>query len=123
MDPDLMADYAREGKGGKDTQFPDGMTIEVTITCGKARFKEVLGLFKWDGTKEDYSAEGFEGVDKFLVDAFMAVASKWIRIKAKLDTEEEVVLLEEEQAEPKKTYKAKTKIGDKEYSVTLKTLG
>ncbi len=121
MDPDLMADYARQGASGKDTQFPDGMGIEVTITRGKDRFEDEMGLFKWDGTKQIFPVNDFEGVDAFVVNAYMGVALKSITIKAELKSGDVVVLFKEEQAEPNKTYKAKTKVGDKEFSVTLKT--
>lgn len=121
MDPDLQKEYAMMGLLGRDSQFPDGMTIEVKVSCDAAHFERELGLFKWDGTEREFPAEGFDGIDAFIVNAYMGVSFKSIAIKAKLSSGEIVTLLREEQAKPKKAYRTKASIGDKEYSVILKT--
>ena len=121
MDPDLMAEYAKEGKLTKDSQFLDGMEVDILIQCGKSKFEEATALYKWDGTTWEYEVSDFEGVTKFILKAYMGVSFKCIKIFAKLDTEEEVLIFKEEYAMSKRTYKTKTTINGKDYEVKIKT--
>ena len=120
MDPDLMAEYAKLGMlSRRDSQFVDGLIVDFVVKCDKSTFEQHSALYKDEDTNWSFPAKDFDGVEEFVLDAYMAVSYKRVSLLARLSSGKEVKIFNEEHAERKKTYRAETEVEGKTFFVKM----